>query len=128
MQQMSPSRQNTALVADSPMLVLSLQRNGTLLGHFGGRQMEGLLPPANAMGRRIEELWPEAIARVLSQLSRKAISSRSTVDATFCFDNVDYEARATPTGPDRVNCVIRPAADNGSEGYGASEALTGWNS
>jgi predicted signal transduction protein with EAL and GGDEF domain len=113
---MSEPQQIQELIQDSPILVLSVRRDGTLLGHFGGRLLANLTPAPDSCGQTIEEFWPAPLAQVLTQLCRKAITSRASFETAFNVDGVDYEARATPTAPDRANCIIRPVIGTASSG------------
>jgi predicted signal transduction protein with EAL and GGDEF domain len=103
------SQEIQQLIEDSPIMVLTVRRDGTLLGHTCGRVLSQLIPDGQVGGKLIDELWPESMAKVLTQLCRKAITSRASVDGRFQFDSVEYEARATPLAPDRANCIIRAA-------------------
>jgi predicted signal transduction protein with EAL and GGDEF domain len=92
-----------------PDLVLLVRRDGVVLGHIGGSAVSALKPAADAVGKHIESCWPEPVAGVISQVTRKAIALRATADDRFESRGQSYEVRGRAQGPDRAICVIRPA-------------------
>jgi predicted signal transduction protein with EAL and GGDEF domain len=91
-----------------PDLIVLVQREGTVIACSGGGAV-GRLRPANPEGQRPESLWPAALAKLLKQLIRKAISARVPAEARFDDEGRSFEVRVTPQGPERALCVIRPA-------------------
>jgi predicted signal transduction protein with EAL and GGDEF domain len=74
----------------------------------GGGGGVGRLQTADTVGRRLEDVWPAAVAKLLKQLIRKAISSRAPAEARFDDEGSSFEVRVTAQGPERAMCVIRP--------------------
>jgi GGDEF domain-containing protein len=77
---------------------------------MGGRGVAALALPQEAVGQRLDTLWPESIATCIKQVVRRAIAQRTALDTFFTAAAVRYEVRATAQGPDRALCVIRAAA------------------
>ena len=103
-----------------PDLLVLIRRDGVLLGHVGGRGVAPLQPAAVSIGQAIESIWPENVTRVIRQLVRQALSSRTTRDTVFSDGDQAYEARACPQGPDRALCVIRQPSTSAEEPSGAT--------
>ena len=97
-----------------PDLVVMVKRDGTILSHMGGRGVAALAPPAQAVGLRLDAIWPEAIAACIKQSVRRAIAQRATLDTSFTTAQMRYEMRTTAQGPDRALCIIRAAATGGA--------------
>ncbi len=106
--------QELPLIDALPDLVMLLRRDGVILSHIGGRAVAAISPPADAVGRRLESVWPESLAGVITQLARRAIAQRATIEIPFKNADLGYEARVSPQGPDRVICVIRAALPSGA--------------
>jgi EAL domain-containing protein (putative c-di-GMP-specific phosphodiesterase class I)/GGDEF domain-containing protein len=96
-----------------PDLVVMVKRDGLILSHMGGRGVAALALPREAVGQRLDAIWPESIAICIKQAVRRAIALRATLDTPFTAADVRYEMRTTAQGPDRALCVIR-AAGTGS--------------
>jgi EAL domain-containing protein (putative c-di-GMP-specific phosphodiesterase class I)/GGDEF domain-containing protein len=96
-----------------PDLVVLVKRDGVILSHMGGRGVATLALPPEAVGRRLDTIWPESIATCIRQTVRRAIAQRTTLDTFFTAADVRYELRTTAQGPGRALCVIR-AAGTGS--------------
>jgi len=101
-----------ALIDSLPDLAVLMRRDGTILDHGGGHGLSALKLSAASVGRRLDEVWPEAAAELVARLSRRAIALRASTEARFRDGGQRYEARLMARGPDRVLCVIRqePAA------------------
>lgn len=108
-----------ALIETLPELVVLLRRDGHILSLSAGQGM-ALRPARGAAqdcaGKPLEAVWPESLATLLRQLTRKAISQRAPVEARFQEGGRNYDVRVSAQGPDRAVCVIReilaaPAAD-----------------
>ena len=97
-----------ALIEDSPDLVMAVRRDGTLLAHHGGRKVVALVPDKNSFGRVIGEIWPSDAATLLKALCRKSIDSRELAQSSITVEGMDYEIRASATGPDRIICTVSP--------------------
>lgn len=96
-----------------PELAVLVRRDGVLLEHIGGRGLANLNPAAGSVGKRLDLVWPDQVAALVTQLARRAIANRSAIDAQFRNDGVAYQVRVTAQGPDRAICVIRPASVTG---------------
>jgi EAL domain-containing protein (putative c-di-GMP-specific phosphodiesterase class I)/GGDEF domain-containing protein len=96
-----------------PDLVVMVKRDGVILSHMGGRGVAALALPPEAVGQRLDAIWPESIAACIKQAVRRAIAQRAALDTPFAAADVRYEMRTTAQGPDRALCVIR-AAGTGS--------------
>jgi len=90
-----------------PDLVVLVQRDGTVMACGGGGEV-GRPQDEEVVGKPLESLWPATAARVLKQLIRKAISTRSAVQGRFEAEGRPFEARVTAQSPQRALCVIRP--------------------
>jgi hypothetical protein len=98
------------------------RRDGVLLEHIGGRGLANLDPTPGSVGKCVDLVWPDQVAALVTQLTRRAIANRTAIDAQFRDSGVAYQVRVTAHGPDRAICVIRPAAVAGEENVAASTA------
>jgi diguanylate cyclase len=96
-----------ALIGALPDLVAFIRRDGVVLDHLGGRSVPGLGNLSRIDGQHVETIWPAPLASLLVQLTRRALTSRSSSNARFVEQGTEYEARISPHGRDRVLCVIR---------------------
>lgn len=97
-----------SLIRALPDLVIGVRRDGVILAVNAGHGVGDLKPAGDSIGKHLAEVWPETVAELVKQLTRKAISTRDTAEAHFKDRGTDYEARATAQGPDRAICIIRP--------------------
>ena len=110
-----------SLIRALPDLVIGVRRDGVVLALNAGHGVGELKPTGESVGKNIHEIWPEHVAELVKQLTRKAISTRTTAEAKFHDRGREYEVRASPQGPDRAICIIRPsAADNLADTVNAS--------
>ena len=98
---------STDLIDQLPDLVVLVRRDGVVVAHGGGHGLGDLKPAGDSAGQRIEALWPADLAGQIAQLTRKALALRAAADTRFQRGGREYEARASPQGPDRALCVIR---------------------
>ncbi|HEY0766859.1 MAG TPA: GGDEF domain-containing phosphodiesterase [Steroidobacteraceae bacterium] len=98
------------LIEGLPDLVVLVRRDGLILECGGGHGVPHLLPSGDCAGKRLEAVWPDSVAGLLKQLTRRALTARTTAEARFDEDGRTYEARASAQGPERAMCVIRLAA------------------
>jgi len=96
-----------SLIQALPDLIVRLTREGVILAIQGGRAVGTLRPPEPCLGQNIDTIWPKAVAMLVRQLARKAITDRSSIDARFQDRGRNYEAQVSVQGPDRVLCVLR---------------------
>ena len=110
----------SALIETLPELVVLVRRDGVILSLSDGQGMAPLGQSQAAMqdcaGKALEAIWPQPLATLLRQLTRKAIAQRAPVEAPFEQSGRNYDARVSAQGPDRAICVIRevlsaPAAE-----------------
>ena len=99
-----------ALIKGLPDLVVLIRRDGTVLDLGGGHGVPGLRPGRDFAGLQLEALWPAPVAQLLRQLTRKAITLRTTAQARFEEGGCAYEARVSAQGPERAICVLFAAA------------------
>jgi predicted signal transduction protein with EAL and GGDEF domain len=104
-----------SLIRELPDLVIGVRRDGVILALKAGHGVGSLKPAGDSLGRNIAEIWPENVAVLVRQLTRKAISSRTNVEARFQDRGREYEARASAQGPDRAICIIRVVSQDASE-------------
>jgi EAL domain-containing protein (putative c-di-GMP-specific phosphodiesterase class I)/GGDEF domain-containing protein len=105
--QRRPRYGSDVLVEALPDLALLIRRDGTVLAQGGGRDTAGLRPEADPTGKPLAASWPAPVAALLLQLTRKAITQRTTVEARFSSGRVEYTAQASPRGPDWAVCLAR---------------------
>ena len=103
-----------SLIDALPDLAMLVRRDGIILSHLGGCAVAPIRPPTDAAGKRLGSVWPEPLAAVILRLVRRAIAQRTTMEISFKSADLNYEARASALGPDRVICVIRAALPNGA--------------
>ncbi len=96
-----------ALIEGLPDLVVLLRRDGLVLECGGGHGVPGLRCRASPAGKRLEDLWPPAVAEFLKRLMRRSLALRATAQAHFEHGGATYEARASAQGPERTLCMIR---------------------
>jgi predicted signal transduction protein with EAL and GGDEF domain len=96
-----------ALIDSLPDLVVLVRRDGVILDHGGGHGLSGLKLNRESVGKRLDNVWPEAAAELVVRLARRAIALRSSTEARFQDSGRHYEARLIAQGPDRALCVIR---------------------
>ena len=96
-----------SLIQGLPDLIVRLTREGVILAIQGGRAVGTLRPPQPCVGQNVDEIWPKAVAMLVRQLARKAITERTSLDARFQDRGRNYEAQVSVQGPDRVVCVLR---------------------
>ena len=100
-----------SLIQAMPDFVAFMRRDGVITHHLGGRQLQGMPNLAELVGRRLEEVWPESVSKVLRQMLKRALRTRVPVDGRYVDGSHTYEARVRPQGQDRVLCVIREIHD-----------------
>jgi EAL domain-containing protein (putative c-di-GMP-specific phosphodiesterase class I)/GGDEF domain-containing protein len=104
------------LIERLPDLVVLLRRDGIVVGHSGGLGVADLKPAGDVIGKPLEAVWPDSVAGLVKQLTRKAIALRTTTEARFQDAGRDYEARVSAQGPDRAICVIRAVLAGAQDG------------
>jgi EAL domain-containing protein (putative c-di-GMP-specific phosphodiesterase class I)/GGDEF domain-containing protein len=102
---------SAVLIAALPDLALIVGRDGILIAQGG--DTGDLNPPADAIGKPLEASWSAPVAALLRQLTRKSISQRAPAEARFTDSGIEYNAQASPRGPDRAVCIVR-RVDTGS--------------
>jgi EAL domain-containing protein (putative c-di-GMP-specific phosphodiesterase class I) len=94
-----------------PDLILLLQRDGTVLGSYGGRGTPELKPTADPVGRQLESAWPAPLATLIRQLTLEAIAGRRVTGASYQHAGREYDLRVNPHGSYCAVCAIRAALD-----------------
>jgi predicted signal transduction protein with EAL and GGDEF domain len=92
--------------------VIGVRRDGVVLALNAGHGVGELKPTGECVGKNVYDIWPGPVAELVKQLTRKAISTRTTAEAKFHDRGQEYEVRASPQGPDRAICIIRPSASD----------------
>ncbi len=100
-----------ALIGLVPDLVMLMRRDGRIVASGGGQGLPELRPASESL----EPGWSEPTRTLLTQLVRRSISQRSTIEARFHEAGRHYEVRATAQGPDRSVVVIRRVLVDASE-------------
>jgi EAL domain-containing protein (putative c-di-GMP-specific phosphodiesterase class I) len=90
-----------------PDLILLLQRDGTVLGSYGGRGIPELKPTTNPVGKQLDCVWPAPLANLIRQLTAEAITSRRMTGASYQDGCRDYDIRVTPHGSYCALCAVR---------------------
>ncbi len=90
-----------------PDLILLLQRDGTILGSYGGRGLPELKPTTDPVGRQMESAWPAPLANLIRQLVLEAITGRRMTGAVLQDGGREYDIRVTPHGSYCALCAIR---------------------
>jgi EAL domain-containing protein (putative c-di-GMP-specific phosphodiesterase class I)/GGDEF domain-containing protein len=111
----APARREAAQDSQSlldalPDLTLLIRRDGVVLALGGGRDTPDLRPQTDPTGKPLDAAWPEPLATLLKQLTRKSIAQRGTAESRFVAGAAEYTAQASPRGPDRVICIVRASA------------------
>ena len=94
-----------ALIGLLPDLVVLMRRDGRVVALGGGHGVPEVRPAPESDG--MEPSWSDATRTLVTQLVRRSISQRSTVEARFHEAGRPYDVRATAQGPDRAVVVIR---------------------
>lgn len=94
-----------------PDLVLLLQRDGVVLGSYGGRSVPELKPAVNPIGKHPEAVWPAHFAGVITHLTREAIVRREIAAAPCQGAGRAYDIWVSEHGSHCVICVIRAVLD-----------------
>jgi predicted signal transduction protein with EAL and GGDEF domain len=97
------------LIESLPDLVVLVRRDGIILGQGGGQgfSSSSLELNADSVGKRLDAVWPEAVAELVMRLSRRAIALRASTEARFQDGGRHYDVRLMAQGPDRTLCVVR---------------------
>jgi hypothetical protein len=72
-----------SLIRALPDLVIGVRRDGVVLALNAGHGVGELKPTGESVGKNVHDIWPERVAELVKQLTRKAISTRTTVQAKF---------------------------------------------
>ena len=102
-----------ALIGLLPELVVLMRRDGRIVALGGGHGVPELRPAPESDGT--EPGWADATRTLVTQLVRRSISHRSTVEARFHEGGRPYDVRATAQGPDRAIVVLRRVLADATE-------------
>ena len=100
-----------ALIGLIPDLVVLMRRDGRIVTLGGGHGMPELRPADESA----EPGWSDATRTLITQLVRRSISQRATVEARFHEGGRPYDIRATAQGPDRALVIVRRVLADTSE-------------
>jgi predicted signal transduction protein with EAL and GGDEF domain len=100
-----------SIIQALPDLVAFVRRDGLITQNLGGRQLQGMPNVAELVGRRLDEVWPEPVAKLLHQMLRRALADRAPVEGRYVDGSRSYEARFRPQGRERVLCIIREVSN-----------------
>jgi PAS domain S-box-containing protein len=100
-----------ALLNAIPDMIFELDRDGTFLSFIKSQEADLVVPPADFVGRKVEDLFPVTI----SSPTLFGIERALATGLPFVFEYrlasrgepKDYEARIVASGPDRVLTMIR---------------------
>lgn len=89
---------------------------GTLIGYLGGRGASPLLPPEQFLGRHIDEVIPQPLARQLLAIVDAARASGEVQALEYRLprqgtDEEVFEARCVPGSQGEVLCFVREISD-----------------
>jgi EAL domain-containing protein (putative c-di-GMP-specific phosphodiesterase class I) len=94
-----------------PDLILLLQRDGTVLGSYGGRAAPELQPATDPVGRPLEFAWPAPLATLIRQLTLEAMAGRKVAGGAYQHAGREYDLRVNPHGSYCAVCSIRAMLD-----------------
>lgn len=100
-----------SLILAIPDVVAFLRRDGVITHHLGGRRIPLQRHAGSLAGRPLDEAIDGHAAAVVGRLARRAFTTRNECDAQFSVDEIHYEARISPQGPQRALCIIRQIND-----------------
>jgi EAL domain-containing protein (putative c-di-GMP-specific phosphodiesterase class I) len=105
-----------------PDLILLLQRDGIVLGSYGGHGVPELKPTTDPVGNQLEVAWPAALATLMRQLTLDAIAGRRVTGASYQDAGREYDIRVAPHGGYCAICSIRAMLDQSRQAVpGAQE-------
>jgi len=99
------------LLEGLPDLILLLQRDGTVLGSYGGRGAPELKPTTDPVGKQLEFGWLAPLATLIRQLTLEAIAGHTVAGASYQQAGRTYDLRVTPHGSYCAICAIRAMLD-----------------
>jgi EAL domain-containing protein (putative c-di-GMP-specific phosphodiesterase class I) len=94
-----------------PDLILLLQRDGTVLGSYGGRGAPELKPATDPVGKQLESAWPAPLATLIRELTLEAIAGRRVTGGSYQHAGREYDLRVNPHGSYCAVCAIRAVLD-----------------
>jgi EAL domain-containing protein (putative c-di-GMP-specific phosphodiesterase class I) len=96
-----------ALLEALPDLIVLLQRDGIVLGIYGGRAVPELRPTTNSVGKQLEPGWPAPLTKLIGQLTFEATTGRKVTGALYRGSGREYDIRVVPHGSYCAVCSIR---------------------
>jgi len=85
-----------ALMDSLPDLAVLVRRDGTILGHGGGHGLSALALNGESIGKRLDNVWPEATAELVTALAgfkRQALhAARLKLEHPVTGREVEWEA------------------------------------
>ena len=108
----------TTLIDALPDVVLVVRRDGRILDSLGGRVFSLELAPDQMIGRQIDEVLPETVARTLSGSIGRVLKTRKPIERAAEDGDQRYEVRLSAHGRERVLAVIRDVSPDASASSG----------
>jgi PAS domain S-box-containing protein len=101
---------NRALLTAMPDLMFLLRKDGTILNYKGAKE-ELHVPPSEFLGRKIEEVLPQAVAKQTMHFIGQTLQSGETQRFEYSLSVSDrvsqFEARLATCGEDQVLAIVR---------------------
>jgi PAS domain S-box-containing protein len=105
-----------ALVTGVPDMIFRVAVDGTLFDYNPGYGMRPYVPPAEFLGKRVDEVLPQDVAVLISRLVAEVVETREMRLAEYrlCMDGQwrDHEARLVAGGRDEVIAVVRDTTES----------------
>jgi PAS domain S-box-containing protein len=102
---------NRALLEAIPDTLFVLDRAGVFREYLPAKEFAPLVPPERFLGRRAAEVLPPDLAATHEANVTRALDTGETVPYEYSLTGPDgtghYEARLSPSGPDRVIAIVR---------------------
>jgi PAS domain S-box-containing protein len=106
---------NKALLDGIPDLILRITRQGLILDYKQSDQQSQLRVIEGAVGRSIAEVLPATFAAMVLEQAAKAVQESRSLqfesELKLDGEDMDYETRIVPSGPDEVLAIIRDVTE-----------------
>lgn len=101
---------NNALINAIPDIIFIIKSDGTFIDYKAENTSELLLPPVEFIGKKVTEVLPENLAKIMLQHIDLALKTSGTVQYEYSLDTPEvnyFEARMVKSGEDQVLSIIR---------------------